>query len=78
MIHFYDLDEWELFDLETDPHELKSVYDDPAYAEVLAGMQKELVRIRQQYKDDGSVVEFDAARAREVKLQQVLGCKRAI
>ncbi|MER7243375.1 sulfatase [Kribbella sp. NPDC000426] len=26
--------EWELFDLETDPHELRNVYDDPGYAEI--------------------------------------------
>ncbi len=35
LIHFYyDIDEWELYDLEKDPKELNSVYDDPAYAEV--------------------------------------------
>ena len=73
LIYFYDLEEWELFDLETDPHELKSVYDDPAYAKVRADMKKELDRLRKHYQDDGSVVEFDTARAREVKLQQVLG-----
>ncbi|WP_406054376.1 sulfatase/phosphatase domain-containing protein [Kribbella sp. NBC_00889] len=26
--------EWELFDLDTDPHELRNVYDDPAYAQI--------------------------------------------
>ncbi len=73
LIHFYELDEWELFDLEKDPHELKSVYDDPTYADVLVKMHQELDRLRNQYQDDGSVVEFDSAQAREVKLQQVLG-----
>ncbi len=29
-----DLDAWELFDREKDPHELRSVHDDPAYAGV--------------------------------------------
>src|SRR5690606_20007359 len=39
LIHFYyDVDEWELYDLEKDPHEMHSVYDDPAYATI----QKEL------------------------------------
>jgi len=72
LIHFYELDEWELFDLETDPHELKSVFEDPDYADVLADMRKELTRLREQYGDDGSVVDFDSARAGEVKLRQVL------
>jgi arylsulfatase A-like enzyme len=58
LIHFYTIDAWELFDLEKDPRELKSVYDDPAYASVVAEMKKELTRLKEQYKDDGKVVEF--------------------
>jgi arylsulfatase A-like enzyme len=60
LIYFYedDVDEWELYDLEKDPHEMKSVYDDPAYAEVVKEMKAELQRLRDQYKDDGSVVNF--------------------
>ena len=34
LIYFYTLDEWELFDLETDPRELKSVYADSAYSAI--------------------------------------------
>ncbi len=34
--------EWELFDLKKDPYELHSVYDDPAYAGVVAQLQEEL------------------------------------
>jgi arylsulfatase A-like enzyme len=41
-----DLDTWELFDREKDPHELRSVYDDPAYAEVVAELKQELGRLR--------------------------------
>jgi arylsulfatase A-like enzyme len=58
LIHFYTIDAWELFDLEKDPQELKSVYDDPAYATVVAELKKELTRLKEQYKDDGTVVEF--------------------
>lgn len=36
--------EWELFDLERDPHELRSVYDDPAYADVVRELRDELRR----------------------------------
>ena len=36
LVHFYDdVDEWELYDRRADPRELTSVYDDPAYAEVV-------------------------------------------
>ena len=51
LIHFYRIDQWELFDLQKDPHELNSVYDDPAYAHARAEMTAELERLRVQYKD---------------------------
>ncbi len=35
LIHFYnDVDEWELYDLKHDPHEMQNVYNDPAYADI--------------------------------------------
>ncbi|TXE11145.1 sulfatase [Algoriphagus aquimarinus] len=52
LIHFYyDIDEWELYDLETDPHEMQNVYDDPAYAEVREMMHKKFVEVREKYGD---------------------------
>jgi len=52
LIHFYhDIDAWELFDLRKDPHELKSVYDDPAYAQVRKELEAELDRLRALYGD---------------------------
>ncbi len=47
-----DLDpEWELFDLERDPMELKSVYDDPEYAGVVAELTAKLHTIQQEVGD---------------------------
>ena len=35
LIHFYyDIDKWELYDLEKDPSEMNNVYKDPAYDSV--------------------------------------------
>jgi len=60
LIHFYTIDAWELFDLEKDPHELKSVYRDPAHASIVAEMKAELKRLMEKYKDDGTtVVKFE-------------------
>src|SRR5262245_400656 len=56
LIHFYKIDAWELFDLQKDPHELKSVYRDPAYAATVAEMKQELKRLMELYKDDGTTV----------------------
>jgi arylsulfatase A-like enzyme len=49
LIHYYLIDEWELFDLETDPDELQSVYDDPEYAQVRSDLEVRLVELRVQY-----------------------------
>lgn len=52
LIHFYnDIDEWELYDLEKDPQEMKSVYGDPAYAEVQAQLLQRLEELQKQYQD---------------------------
>ncbi|MCX5639175.1 MAG: sulfatase [Planctomycetota bacterium] len=52
LIHFYyDIDAWELYDLEKDPNELNNVYDDAAYADVVKQLQAQLEQLRNQYKD---------------------------
>jgi len=57
LIYFYPVDEWELFDLEKDPMEMRSVYDDPTYASVVTELKAELARLREYYKDtDDDVV----------------------
>jgi arylsulfatase A-like enzyme len=43
--------EWELFDLEEDPLEMNSVYNDPAYADVIADLKTELHRIQNAIGD---------------------------
>jgi arylsulfatase A-like enzyme len=52
LIHYYyDIDEWELYDLQTDPLELKNVYDDPTYASVKADLHKRLEKLMVKYND---------------------------
>jgi arylsulfatase A-like enzyme len=52
LIHFYyDIDEWELFDIKADPMELKNVYDDPSYTKVKADLHKRLEKLMVKYKD---------------------------
>jgi len=56
LIHFYfDVDEWELYDLETDPHEMKNVYNDPSYAGVRSDLHRKLEELRVKYKDSDEV-----------------------
>ena len=49
LIHFYMIDGWELYDLEKDPQELKSVYGEPTYAKITEELKKELSRLRKEY-----------------------------
>jgi arylsulfatase A-like enzyme len=52
LIHFYnDIDAWELYDLQSDPHELRNLYGQPAYAKLTARLKAELDRLRAQYGD---------------------------
>jgi len=44
-------EEWELFDLETDPFELHSLHDDPDHAGVLADLRSELSRLSDEAGD---------------------------
>jgi len=56
LIHFYyDINEWELFDLKTDPEEMENVYNDPAYASVRAELHKRLSELMKQYKDNDAL-----------------------
>jgi arylsulfatase A-like enzyme len=52
LVRFYgpDVDYWELFDRQTDPLELKSVYDETSYAAVRKELEGELVRLRAELK----------------------------
>ncbi|MGY6647695.1 sulfatase family protein [Wenyingzhuangia sp. IMCC45574] len=49
LMNFYDLKEWELYDMKTDPNEMQNQIDNPAYAGVLKEMQVKLEELRQQY-----------------------------
>ena len=52
LIHFYyDIDVWEMYDLEKDPSEMKNIYDDPAYADVQQMMHNRFNEMREKYGD---------------------------
>ncbi|MDJ0908102.1 MAG: sulfatase [Woeseiaceae bacterium] len=67
LVHFYyDVDEWELYDLQSDPMELTSVYDDPAYSDVREEMTALLYEVQARYGDSPElaqqILEADLAR----------------
>ena len=58
LMHFYyTMDEWELYDLKTDPNEMHNIYSE-APEELIESLKKELEALRKEYKDDGSIEEM--------------------
>lgn len=52
LIHFYnDIDTWELYDLQNDPHELHNLYGQPGTEKVTKQLRRELKRLQRQYDD---------------------------
>ncbi len=51
LIHYYQFDEWELYDLEKDPSENYNLYKDQAYKTQTENLKKALNLIRKKYSD---------------------------
>lgn len=50
LIHYYEIDEWELFDLERDPFEMKNVYAVPEYRHTIYALKRKLGQLRSEYR----------------------------
>ena len=59
LIHFYNVGEWELFDLEKDPREMTNIYDEPQYAALVKELKAEIKTLQDdlQVPDDTGSVE---------------------
>ncbi len=51
LIYFWKKDQWELFDLVHDPHELHNLYGERGQDELTATMKRELTRLKQSFGD---------------------------
>ncbi len=51
LIFFNRIKEWELFDLQKDPYELKNVYGDPGHSKAQEKITAELERLRKELDD---------------------------
>jgi arylsulfatase A-like enzyme/lysophospholipase L1-like esterase len=56
LINFARTNEWNLFDLQTDPDEMRSVHGAPEYASVLTGMQQRYRDLRAFYEVNTAVI----------------------
>ena len=42
---------WELYDLEEDPFEMNNLYQNPAYADIIAGLKERLKKLREEINE---------------------------
>ena len=59
LAHFYyNIDVWELYDLEKDPSQMNNIYSDPNYASTIAELKVKLKNLMIKYENDKSLVDF--------------------
>jgi len=52
LIYYWKKDQWELFDLATDPQEMHNIYGQPGQDQITASLKAELQRLKKAVKDD--------------------------
>ncbi len=57
LMYFPRTGQWQLFDLQEDPHELRSVHAEPDYAKILAAMKKRYFDLRDFYEVNSAVIQ---------------------
>ena len=59
LIHFYyDIDQWELYDLQSDPNELNNLIDNDKYADIIPNLKSELYKLKKNYGNNLSLEEL--------------------
>ena len=77
LIHFYQFgDEWELYDLETDPEEMTNIYGREGNESLTADLKKQLVELQKFYDDDSDLSEKPDAWKKEMRTGTKSGSKR--
>ena len=57
-MHFYQFgDEWELYDLKTDPDELNNIYGKPEHAKLQSRIKNRLTKLQSHYEDNSNISE---------------------
>lgn len=67
LMHFYEFDEWEFYDLKEDPDEKMNLYNNPEYAKQVKNMKRQLDKMIDYYEDDSPMAERDEAWKRKVR-----------
>jgi arylsulfatase A-like enzyme len=55
LMHFYQFDEWEFYDLKSDPDEYNDLYNNPEYQSLVKRMKNQLNQLEKKYEDDSDM-----------------------
>jgi len=59
LAHFYyNIDVWELYDLEKDPNQMNNIYSDPNYTSTITELKAKLKNLMIKYENDKSLADF--------------------
>lgn len=59
LAHFYyNIDVWELYDLEKDPSQMNNIINDPQYANVVTDLKVQLKDLMKKFENDKSLADF--------------------
>ena len=59
LAHFYyNIDVWELYDLEKDPNQMNNIYNDPNYTSTITELKVKLKNLMIKYENDKSLADF--------------------
>ena len=59
LAHFYyNIDVWELYDLEKDPQQLNNIINAPEYANVVSDLKSQLKELMKKYENDKTLADF--------------------
>ena len=68
---YYDIDQWEFYDLEKDPHEINNAYNNPEYETIIAEMKEDLRKLMFQYQDEEALSILDGQIYSKVNISPV-------
>ncbi|SEC72914.1 Arylsulfatase A [Maribacter dokdonensis] len=68
LIHFYyDIEDWELYDLQKDPYEMNNIYNDPEYSSIQKELHENLKELREKYGDSEALTQENLDRYLEAR-----------
>jgi arylsulfatase A-like enzyme len=73
LIYFWKKDQWELYDLVTDPREMHNLYGQPGQAALTATLKTELARLKREAKDDDQLADVQIPQGVDGTVAQLRG-----